>query len=89
MTRSIFTKLAISAFVAGGLLLGQASAADLPDAVKALIAGAKKEAEVSIYGRTLKPTAIREFNKRLNSFYGIDVKLHMAGGFHTAKAAEI
>jgi iron(III) transport system substrate-binding protein len=71
------------------MLAGPALAADLPAAVKALIAGAKKEGEVSIYGRTLKPTAIAEFNKRLNAFYGIDVKLHMAGGFHTAKAAEI
>jgi len=89
MSRSIITKLTISAFVAGALLFGQASAADLPAAVKALIADAKKEGEVSIYGRTLKPTQISEFNKRLNKFYGIDVKLHMAGGFHTAKAAEI
>ncbi|NQU70850.1 MAG: extracellular solute-binding protein, partial [Rhodospirillales bacterium] len=89
MSRSIVAKLAVSVFVTGAILLGQASAANIPVAVKALITDAKKEGELSVYGRTLKPTAIREFNKRLNAFYGIDVKLNMAGGFHTAKAAEI
>jgi iron(III) transport system substrate-binding protein len=96
MSRSIVTRIAVSAFVAGAVLLsGQylssraALAAELPASVKALIAGAKREGEVNIYGRTLKPAAIRAFNKRINAFYGIDVKLNMAGGFHTAKAAEV
>ena len=42
-----------------------------------------------MYGRTLKPSAVRAFSKRLNAFYGFPIELNMGGGFHTKKAAEV
>ncbi len=91
MQRPLVSRIVLSAFLAATIMFtaGIAGAAELPASVKALIAGAKKEGEVNIFGRTLKPSAIRAFNKRINAFYGFDVKLNMAGGFHTSKAAEI
>lgn len=66
-----------------------AAARDLPAAVKALVAGAKKEGQVKIYGRTLAPAQVRAFSKAISDFYGFPIKLNMSGGLHTAKAAEL
>lgn len=68
---------------------GHASAADLPAGVKALIPAAKKEGEVRVYGRTLKPSQVKAFSKAISDFYGFPIKLNLAGGSHTAKSAEI
>lgn len=68
---------------------GHAVAADLPAGVKSLIPAAKKESEVKIYGRTLKPDQVKAFSKAISDFYGFPIKLNMAGGLHTAKTAEI
>ena len=77
--------------LAGFALLGAgpAHAADLPAGVKALIPAAKKESEVRIYGRTLKPAQVKAFSKAISDFYGFPIKLNMSGGSHTAKSAEI
>lgn len=83
--------------VATALLIGLAliaaptvaAARDLPATVKALFAGAKKEGQVKIYGRTLAPAQVRAFSRAISEFYGFPIKLNMAGGLHTAKAAEL
>ena len=90
MLRSVVARLLIVTVAAGAILVSrEAVAAELPPAVKALIAGAKKEGEVNIFGRTMKPVDVRAFNKRINAFYGFKVKLNLAGGLHTTKAAEL
>ena len=80
--------LALAAVALTALTSGPVKASGLPPGVQALIEGAKKEGEVTVYGRTLKPSAVRAFSKRLNAFYGFPIKLNMGGGFHTKKAAE-
>ena len=98
MQKDAFSRVAMTAVAAGAILLagqsigipaGTAHAAELPAAVKALIAGAKKEGEVNIYGRTLKPSFVRAFTKRISAFYGFPIKLNMVGGLHSTKAAEV
>ncbi len=98
MSKSIITRMGATALVAGaaalaglsaGGLVSNASAAELPQGVQALIAGAKKESQLVIFGRTLKPTAVRGFTKRVSAFYGFPIKLKMGGGLHTTKAAEV
>ena len=54
-----------------------------------MIPAAKKEGEVEIYGRTLKPDQVKAFSKAISDFYGFPIKLNMSGGSHTAKSAEI
>jgi len=79
--------------LAGAAMLAAAAtgapAADLPTAVQALVPAAKAEGELFVYGRTLPPPAVKAYSKRLNAFYGFPIDLKMAGGLHTAKAAEI
>ena len=81
--------LGLAAAALTTMAAGPIKATDLPPGVQALIAGAKKEGELTIFGRTLKPSAVRAFSKRLNAFYGFPIKLNMGGGFHTSKAAEV
>lgn len=66
-----------------------AMARDLPASVASLVPAAKKEGEVRIYGRTLRPAQVKAFSRAISEFYGFPIKLNMAGGSHTAKSAEI
>ena len=81
--------LALAGAALATIAAAPAVARDLPPAVQALVEGARKEGEITVFGRTMKPSAVRAFSKRLNAFYGFPIKLNMGGGFHTTKAAEV
>jgi iron(III) transport system substrate-binding protein len=67
-----------------------AAARDLPPGVAALMPAAKAEGyTATVYGQTLNPQQVAEFNKRISAFYAVPMKLTMIGGLHPQKASEI
>ena len=70
-------------------LIAPTFARELPAKVAALIPAAEKEGRVIVWGTTLNPRQVRQFEDSFNAFYGTKIKVEMPGGQHTAKAAEV
>lgn len=64
-------------------------ASDFPEAVRALIPQAEAEGELHVFGATLNPRQVRNFETSFNDFYGTDIDLTMSGGLHPVKASEV
>jgi ABC-type Fe3+ transport system substrate-binding protein len=78
----------VSVFILA-LFAAAAAARELPPKVAALIPAAEKEGNVIVWGTTLNPRQVRQFEDSFNAFYGTTIKVEMPGGQHTAKAAEV
>lgn len=84
-------KLGLAALVVLVVIGGSAMAqtADLPAGVKALLAKAKGESELTVFGQTVNPDQEKTFEKSFNAFYGLNAKLHMISALHPQKIAEL
>ncbi len=65
------------------------SATDFPPAVEALIPQAEAEGELHVFGVTLNPRQVRNFERSFNAMYGTDIALTISGGLHPVKASEV
>jgi len=94
MTRKWLHGLKLAAAAVAALFAGsaaaQGTAGKLPEGVAALLPAAKAEGfAATVYGQTLNPQQVGEFNKRISAFYGVPIKLTMISGLHPQKATEV
>ena len=85
-------KIFWAGIICAGMMLGGAQgllAGTLPENVKKLVPGAKKESQLVVFGRSVTPVQNAAFQKAISEFYGFPIKLKMMGGLHTAKSSEI
>jgi ABC-type Fe3+ transport system substrate-binding protein len=90
------TRIALAAIAGMAIALiavvaaAQGTAKNLPPGVVALLAAAKAEGyTATVYGQTLNPQQVGEFNKRISAFYGVPLKFNLISGLHPQKASEL
>jgi iron(III) transport system substrate-binding protein len=67
----------------------QERADGLPEPVRLLLDGAKKEGTAVIFGQSLNPTQVQQFSDAVSAFYGFKIGLTIISGMHPVKAAEL
>ncbi len=60
-----------------------------PPAIQSILDAGKQEGNVTLYGITTDPGAVKSFEEALQAFYGFPIKVNMISGLHPQKASEI
>jgi len=67
----------------------QDQSGQLPEPIRALLDGAKKEGTAVVFGQSLNPTQVQQYSDAISAFYGFKIALNIISGMHPVKAAEL